>query len=182
MRKLFIVCIMSCLCFSACKENDELVYEMPYPGWFNNLFAFAILDSDGNNVCFQDDFNSEELLLEYNGKIFSPKDDVFQRVNDENQNDGDRFDNSIMFEKLPHYEGELVAWRIWGYTYLGEPDHYILRYKNNEWIVDFKSEKRKGDGKSPKTEAVVNGEKIELSPVYNRDKSIQRQLYVLQTE
>ena len=151
------------------------------PGWNNNLFAFAIFDSEGNNVTMQDGFNPEELLLEYEGKIFTPKDNVLQRVDDSRPSDPDRWHNSFIFEKLPHFEGEPVAWRVWGHTYLGEPVRYVLRYRDNEWVVDYIMEKRK-NGKNPGSEAIVNGVKIEEEEVYNADKSICRIIYVLYTK
>ena len=130
----------------------------------------------------QDGFNPEELLLEYEGKIFAPKDNVLQRVDYSRPRDPDRYDNSIVFEKMPHYKGEPVAWRISGHTYQGEPDRYVIRYRDNEWVVDYLMEKRKGDGKNPKSEAVVNGVKIEEEEVYNADKSICKIIYVLYTK
>lgn len=180
MKRVFLYCILSCLVVVSCKEENE-PNSLP-SGWNNNLFAFAIFDSEGNNVTMQDGFNPEELLLEYEGKIFAPKDNVLQRVDYSRPRDPDRYDNSIVFEKMPHYKGEPVAWRISGHTYQGEPDRYVIRYRDNEWVVDYLMEKRKGDGKNPKSEAVVNGVKIEKEEVYNADKSICKIIYVLYTK
>ena len=181
MKKIFLVCLVACACLSAC-ERDRFIEDYPTPDWYCNIFSFAIYDSEGNNVTMQDGFNPEELVLEYEGKIFTPKDNVLQRVDDSRPSDSDRYDNSIVFEKMPHYNGELVAFRISGHTYKGEPARYVLRYRDNEWVVDYLMEKRKGDGKSPKSEAVVNGVKIEKEEVYNADKSICRIIYVLYTK
>lgn len=180
MKRAMLYCLAICLALASCEKKME-PSSLP-PGWNNNLFAFAIFDSEGNNLTMQDDFNPEELLLEYEGKIFTPKQDEFQRVDDSKPNDPDYFYNSIIFEMLPHYGGEPVAWRVWGHLYLGEPARYIIRYRGNEWVVDYLAEKRKGDKENPKMEAVVNGVKIEEENVYNSDKSEYRIIFVLRTK
>ena len=180
MKKTFLVCLVACACLSAC-ERDRWIGDYPTPDWYSTIFSFAIYDSEGNNVIMQDGFNPEELVLEYEGKIFTPKDNVLQRVDDSRPHHPDRYDNSIVFEKMPHYKGESVAFRISGHTYQGEPVRYVLRYRDNEWVVDYIMEKRK-NGKNPGSEAIVNGVKIEKEEVYNADKSICKIIYVLYTK
>lgn len=178
MKKMVLYCLAICLALASCEKREP--NSLP-PGCDNNLFYFAIFDSEGNNLTMQDDFNPEELLLEYEGKIFTPKQDEFQRVDDGRPYYADGFGNSIKFEMMPHYGGEPVAWRVWGHSYLGEPARYIIRYRGNEWVVDYLAEKRKV-GENPKKEVVVNGVKIEKENVYNSDKSKCLNIFVLRTK
>ena len=150
------------------------------PEYFYNSFCFAILDAELNNVCMLEDFNQEELLLEYEGKTFKPIYQVLQKV-DDNDTDKAAIYNAIYFEKWPKSDEYPAAWRIYGHTKLGVPVRYIIRYRDNEWVVDIESEKKK-NGELPKAEVYVNGVKVEKERVYNNKTGKSLLLYVLYTK
>ena len=144
-------------------------------------FRFAILDSNRNNIFMLEDFNQEELLLEYEGKIFKPMRGVFQNVVDNCIGTG--YNNSIIFDdewSMDRNEYP-VAFGVIGYARFGTPIHYIIRYRDNEWVVDIESEKMK-NYELPKAEVYVNGVKVEKEQVYNNNTGKSLLLYVLYTK
>ena len=179
MKRIALFSVLICLAFASC-EKEIIPNSLP-PEYFYNSFCFAILDAELNNVCMLEDFNQEELLLEYEGKTFKPIYQVLQKV-DDNDTDKAAIYNAIYFEKWPKSDEYPAAWRIYGHTKLGVPVRYIIRYRDNKWVVDFKSEKRGNDGKDPDSEAYVNGIKIEEEYVYNNKTGKSLLRYVLYTK
>ena len=159
MKRVFLLIVAACLSLVACDRQE---YIGASPGDHYNLFSFIIYDKEGNNVAMQDDFQKEDLTLEYEGMIFTPCED-FQKV-DYIEFDHIRGDyhNAILFDDMVWIDEngiEYVTWKIFGHRRYGNPARYILRYKDNEWIVDYIRHSALGN---PIRESVqVNGENCE---------------------
>lgn len=160
MKKVFALILAVCIGLTACERRDiggGFFFEerLQYMGC-----TFIICDKDGNNVCMQEDFNIDELSLEYNGKIYKPSKE-YQRV-DENSKYPPSYKNSIYFGTSPHTDmGYPVYWLIYGDLRWGKNAEYIVRYKDNEWHLYYKTWPLKGDGSPAQHELWVNGEKVE---------------------
>lgn len=167
MKKFLFICLATCLGLVGCEKDKDIGGDgaaMMPPGYGNNSFCFIICDAEGNSVFDRDNFDMNEVTLEYEGKTFKPIPDVHQKI-DENDPDIAHWCNSIIFEPYPNEVGP-VFWRIWGHKERGEAARYIIRYKDNEWVVDYLMEAGFCGGREPESEAVVNGEKIEKILIY----------------
>ena len=164
MKKFIFICLAACIGLMGCEKNEE-VSMMP-EGFGVNSFWFMVCDANGNSVFDHENLNVEELILEYEGKIFTPIPDVHQSIHG-SQQDKAGWTTGIIFEPYPsNSEGFPVTWRVWGHTLVGESARYILRYKDNEWICDYSSKEPVNWGDLPDDELYVNGEKVEKIHIY----------------
>ena len=155
MKKYIFICLAACIGLIGCEKDNG--NEM-LPSYFHNSkFFFMVCDAEGNCVFDCDDFDMEELTLEYKGQIFTPILGVDQVIGDVKTAEGGC--SVIRFEPLQR-DG-VIAWRIFGDAMWGESVRYILRYKDNEWVCDYSSEEVRYDGSVPDDELYVNGEKVE---------------------
>ncbi len=171
MKKFLFICLAACLGLVGCEKNDDTGGDgaTMLPGYGYNSFCFIICDADGNSVFDRDKFDMNEVTLEYEGKIFKPMPDVHQKI-DEKDPDIAHYGNSIIFEPYPSKNGP-ITWRIWGHKERGEAVRYIIRYKDNEWVVDYSMEAGTCGGRVPASEAVINGESVEQILVYTFEDS-----------
>lgn len=165
-KYLSLFSLIVCIGLISCQDDGNPSFGgggLLYPGlgWEYKSFCFAIYDDKGNNIETHEDFKISDLILEYEGKIFLAKKDLHQKI-DENDNTKADWHNSIIFEPYPSGGDYPLTWRIWGHTPLnGETVQYILRYKDNVWVCDFKQWPREEEGKDPESELYVNGGKVE---------------------
>ncbi len=152
MKKLLLICAIACLGLMGCEKNEEEPMLPPYYDY--SMFNFMVCDAEGNCVFDKENFNMEELTLEFNGEIYTP-------IPEEEQMLGNK---RLVFE--PFIYLDIVTWSIYGDVEWGESARYILRYKDNEWVCDYSSEKLAHDGSVPEDELYVNGEKVEKIYAY----------------
>ena len=161
MKKYLLILMAACLGLVACEKNSGQA--AVYPGQSYHLFRFVIFDAEGNNVAMQDGFAAEELSLEFLDKVFYPQ-EGFQKF-DENDVAPGHYHNAVKFEPSiwPDENGvDHMTWMIIGMSKIGETSRYVLRYKDNEWVVDFSTKKIEGSGVPYVRSAIVNGEVCEM--------------------
>ena len=196
MKKISYILLATCLSMGiyGCNKNetDTGSYGGYLEGGFWNCFEFIILDKDGNNICMQEDFNIDEFTLEFEGKIFKPNNLELQKIDDSTTVEASyvnaiRFSESFVTLESDYYP---ITWVIHGYTPKEETSHYIIRYKDNEWNVDFTSWEAEEFGKVGPTEAIINGAKAEKvfaylyedHPDYADESEREKWLYPLYVE
>ena len=67
-----------------CEKNDDTGGDgaTMLPGDGYNSFCFIICDAEGDSVFDRDNFDMNEVTLEYEGKIFKPMPDVHQKIDE----------------------------------------------------------------------------------------------------
>lgn len=156
------------MAFAACEKEP-----MPTPQEPNRKiypFSFAIFDSTGNNIMEREDFEPEELIVEFYGQEYKMMGDKFQ--------DGvvDDIPGYVLFyfKSREHVKFAVFAWaaREWG-----ETREMTIRYKGCEWNVVYTWKSLKIHGNDAyidgvKTEKTVIGTTVENPELYDSGEEL----------
>ena len=168
MKKILFTLFAICMAFAACEKEPMPTPEEPnrkqYP------FSFAIFDSTGNNIMEREDFEPEELIVEFYGQEYKMMGDKFQ--------DGvvDDIPGYVLFYlgSREHVKFAVFAWaaREWG-----ETREMTIRYKGCEWNVVYTWKSLKIHGNDAyidgvKTEKTVIGTTVENPVLYDSGEEL----------
>lgn len=168
MKKILFTLFSICMAFAACEKEP-----MPTPQEPNRKiypFSFAIFDSTGNNIMEREDFEPEELIVEFYGQEYKMMGDKFQ--------DGvvDDIPGYVLFyfKSREHVKFAVFAWaaREWG-----ETREMTIRYKGCEWNVVYTWKSLKIHGNDAyidgvKTEKTVIGTTVENPELYDSGEEL----------